>query len=466
MAPALLPNNMDVEIFATVLSETNAKREIDCALQQIRNANLFQERETLERLQWTGSARTYLRTVADHAAKKMLIEAQISRGDSKRIHPIHMLLRSDVASRSVLAEQPVPFGNEYTHLQNCGDVRGSSKRRRRSRNEMSDEKESTDKYAVPYGLGDLGKLATLVGSVDLHQTKRILALLNQYVHGVIRDIVYRCVVLIAGRKKRPNATTSRVGLSDVVYAAKDILGVKLFVEDDANELTKIGRVNAVAALEQSARYLTNAHDSVNFLFKRMFGHESVKRRDVAAKATAPSPPPPPPATSSKKRRVATTATKSSSSSSSSSPNYGRGQGGKLLATMKRNASQALPKQKTKRRRRRSSSSSSTTTSRTSKRRRRVQPVAADRPSGSTIAPLAYIAAVAATNSSSAPGSTPIIVQENEQRSRRGDATTPPPPPSSSLSFEGGYSGGGASARTPPTPATPTDPRIIDGEFIG
>lgn len=49
MAPALLPNNIDVEVFATVLTDANSKREIACAVQQIRRANLFQERETLNR---------------------------------------------------------------------------------------------------------------------------------------------------------------------------------------------------------------------------------------------------------------------------------------------------------------------------------------------------------------------------------------------------------------------------------
>lgn len=62
------------------------------------------------------------------------------------------------------------------------------------------------KYNIPYGHGELGKLVTLIGSIGLHQAKRVLAPLNQYVHGVLRDIVYRCVVLVEGRKKRKNAT--------------------------------------------------------------------------------------------------------------------------------------------------------------------------------------------------------------------------------------------------------------------
>lgn len=103
--------------------------------------------------------------------------------------------------------------------------------------------------------------------------------MNQYVHGVLRDIVYRCVVLVEGRKKRKNAT-ARDDIADVVYAAKDVLGVKLLADDNATDLTKIGRVGAVDALEQSARYLTNAHDSINSLFESMFGHEVVRRRDV------------------------------------------------------------------------------------------------------------------------------------------------------------------------------------------
>lgn len=422
MAPALLPNNIDVEIFATVLTEANVKREIDCAIRQIRKANLFQERETLDRLQWSGSARAYLRAVADHAAKKLLIEAQISRGESKRIHPIHMLLRSDVASRSVLAEQPVPFDREYTHLQNCGDLSRGSQITKRRRDDVSRTFLPADygKYNVPYGLGELGKLATLVGSVDLHQAKRVLALLNQYVHGVLRDIVYRCIVLIAGRKKRTNVT-GRVGLSDVVYATKDVLGVKLLTDDDANDLTKIGRVNAVDALEQSARYLTNAHDSVNSLFESMFGHEVARRRDVAT------------------RTVDVVRSNVSRPKARPMADFGRGQGGKLLATMKRNEAQALPRKRTR-------SLSASSTSRTSKRRanksRRTSTVE------ETIAPLAYTASVSA---SSNPRITPIVVEESERRA------TPPPYDEDSST---------AAASSAPTAATPTDPRIVDGEFIG
>lgn len=236
---------------------------------------------------------------------------------------------------------------------------------------------------------------TRLGSVESVRTRRL------------RDIVYRCVVLVEGRKKRKNAT-ARDDIADVVYAAKDVLGVKLLADDNATDLTKIGRVGAADALEQSARYLTNAHDSINSLFKSMFGHEVVRQRDVfqsfekvdnVAGSARPKPRP--------------------------MANLGRGQGGKQLATIKRNEAQTLP-----RKRKRSSSAS---TSRTSKRRasRRTSTVE------ETIASLAYVAPAA-----SIPRITPIVVEETN--------------PEMSAS---------SSSQQAPTPTTPTDSRIIGGEFI-
>lgn len=177
-----------------ILSMNAIEREIDCINRQIERwrPDII---EDASKFHWIASAKNYLRLIADHFAMKALTQAQMARGTSKRVHPVHVLIAA--REQNLLDGDVVrnPFAKAVTHLRHC---ESSSRARRGKVTTTTTRRDVAQTKSLPYNTGMLSKLCITLNMTELHQPQCVSYALNLYVHTVLTNVVYNAEIMEQG----------------------------------------------------------------------------------------------------------------------------------------------------------------------------------------------------------------------------------------------------------------------------